>query len=199
MDSNSVQRLFNEVFNEFDGWALCNEAIKKMPYFNRVFLYDEASVESFARALEKTCPNENDIFYDLGSGLGKKVFAAALLCDKLHSKGIEILPDMYEASVQIQRTLHMRGHLVEKRVQFILGNYDEIDFTDASIIHISIFPFLLECQLYGSLGEKLKKLKTGTRIITSEVSLPLAEYAVSDIIDYVFPTRVEKAFIHWRL
>lgn len=196
MDLTAIQCLFDELYLSVNGWDLSEIAIKKLPYFSAALNYDEATLESFAQILEKISPHTNDVFYDLGSGLGKKVLAAALLTEIGSVRGIELLPDLFTASLQMQNRLIQSGKVDTTRIRFIHGDFYTTDFSDATIVFISIEPFFLESGLRGTLGNKLRQLKKGTKVITSELRLPLAEYTLTHVCDCIFPTRKDQAYVH---
>ena len=56
-----------------------------------VFAYGEAEIDSFAWVLHHAHPKPGEVFYDLGSGLGKAVILAFLLHDFQKLVGIELL------------------------------------------------------------------------------------------------------------
>jgi hypothetical protein len=198
MDTSSIDKKINELYKDYDGWQISSESIKKLSYFHRSMKYDEASTESFLNALFITKPQINDIFLDLGSGLGKKVIATSLLDTISKSVGIELLQGLYDTSNLIKNKIE-KNSILTTNMEFILGDYYNIDFSYASIVHISISPIMIRFQLEGTLENKLKQLKKGTRVIISEVQIPFKEFSLIKNIDYVFPSRIEKAYIYEKI
>ena len=58
-------------------------------------IYGEVDYSSFYRVLRKINPSPGGIFYDLGSGTGKAVFAARLTQDFSRCAGVEILQGLH--------------------------------------------------------------------------------------------------------
>jgi hypothetical protein len=87
---------------------------------------------------------DGGIFYDLGSGTGKGVIAAAVLHSFEKCVGIEILEGLHDISVQVKEAyerempvaLAQNPQVFKKmpEVQTILGSFFEVDWTDASFI-----------------------------------------------------------------
>jgi len=84
------------------------------------------------------------VFYDLGSGTGKGVIAAALLHDFAVCKGIEILKGLYDVSAQLKEEYDtVKGEIRQNypelfpqlpEVRFEHGSFFDIDWSDASMI-----------------------------------------------------------------
>lgn len=65
--------------------------------------YGDVPLLAIAHALAAANPRPGTIFYDLGSGVGRGVIAAALLHDFEHCIGIELLSDLHKASAEPSR------------------------------------------------------------------------------------------------
>lgn len=198
MDNDQIIRTIASVYMGVDGWKISRDSIAKLSSFYRGMKYDEASTASFLDAFFVTQPQKDDIFLDLGSGLGKKVFASALTETVSKCVGIELLEGLYTAANAVKDTLR-KDLIVRTDTVFIHGDYYNIDFSYVSIVHISISPIMIYFQLNGTLGYKLKQLKKGTRVIISEVPIPFAEFSLIKTIEYVFPSRIEKAYIYEKI
>lgn len=119
----------------------------------------DAVVEGMMRMANVT---SGDVLYDLGSGDGKVVIAAA----KLGARGVGIDIDprrIAEANANAER----EG--VTDRVQFILGDIFDpsIDFSDASVVTLYLLP-----ALNIKLMPRLKsELRPGTRIVSNSFDM----------------------------
>ena len=124
-------------------------------------------VDQIRRELKLT---EDDLFYDIGSGIGNVVLqlAAQVGCE---AYGIEIRPELGE----IARNMHdgllkymekQNDCKVSVNARFFTGNAlsDDFDYSDASVILVNNWCF--DAVLEQKLFEKFEKtLKEGTRII----------------------------------
>lgn len=140
------------------------------------FIYGEIDFLAFYSILEKVTPQPSDVFYDLGSGTGKAVFAAAFFFDIAHSRGIELVPNLSEKA---KKNLHeskcffqdrhsdLTIHYLENlsKIEFIQGSFLTYDFKEASMIYIAATS--LNHDTWEDLVEKLTHLNSGTRVIVA--------------------------------
>jgi len=98
---------------------------------------------------------KGDVFYDLGSGDGRLVIAAALRGAKAYGIEIDRLRVLYSrAWIRVLR--------LSKNAKIIQKNFFEVDFADADVVCL----FLLQ-KTNQKLKDKFEKeLKPGTRIIS---------------------------------
>ena len=109
------------------------------------------------RILELGHVKANDVVYDLGSGDGRIVIAAA---QKYGAKavGIEMLPDLCR---QAQRRINDLG--LADRASIIEGNVFHVDFSPATVVTMYFMTDSNE-----RLRPNLEKyLKTGTRVVSN--------------------------------
>lgn len=106
--------------------------------------------------------SEDDVVYDLGSGDGRIVIAAA---EKYGARGvgIEIDPGLVEASNLAAETAG-----VADKVTFVQGDFYETDFSDATVVTLYLFE---------ETNEKLKpyfieQLAPNARIVTYKYRMP---------------------------
>lgn len=106
--------------------------------------------------LEMAEVHENDVVYDLGSGDGRIVIAAAA-ARRARGVGIEIDPDLVE-----QSNHNAREAGVEELVTFVQGDFFESDFSDATVLMLYLQPHVNK-KLRPILAEQLSP---GTRIVS---------------------------------
>jgi SAM-dependent methyltransferase len=99
--------------------------------------------------------SEADLLYDLGSGDGRIPIAAAKNFGA-SAIGIEIDADLVSFA---KEKAFESG--VSAKVSFIQGDLFEVDFSDASILVIYLFP-----DINLKLRPKILKMKPGTRIVS---------------------------------
>jgi SAM-dependent methyltransferase len=132
-------------------------------------IYGEVDYPSFYRILRKINAPKGSIFYDLGSGTGKAVFAARLTQDFKRCIGIEILS-----------RLHMRAELIVNRftnkyntylcygghhdVQVLNDSLIDYDWSDGDVVFANSTCF--DDSLMQELSEKAELLKAGSIVIT---------------------------------
>lgn len=104
-----LEKLFNSFFN-VDSYSLANDNSKnereKLNNIDPSFIYGEVTFRSLAYIFEYI-KNTNDItsgaFYDLGSGIGRGVLAAAFLFPFTKYVGIEYLETLYNTSLDVKK------------------------------------------------------------------------------------------------
>lgn len=118
--------------------------------------YDPTPMSRVYKMLDLADVSEDDIVYDLGSGDGRLILAAA---NRFGAKavGIEIDPFRYLFS---QLIILLSG--ARKRVKVRFGNFFKKDISDATVVVVF---------LYQPTNQRLKKkllreLKKGTRVVS---------------------------------
>ena len=100
-----------------------------------------------------------DIHYDLGSGDGRTVIAAAKR--GAQAFGVEYNPDMVALS---ERAAAKEG--VSARAKFINGDIFQVDFSKATVITLYLLP-----SLNVKLRPTILKMKPGTRVVSHAFSM----------------------------
>jgi hypothetical protein len=182
MNPDEIKKLLEITYADIDGASISREAQSRLNYYFLGLEYGEATFESFYSMLLKSNPQPGDIFYDLGSGIGKKVAIAALGFPFSRSVGIEIIPELQEAARRIFVKAPIHSPLKEKGVVVELktGDFVHQNISDGDIYYISIVPEILETYLAGELLNKLEYTKKGTRVITSNIVIPSAKFILID-------------------
>jgi len=130
---------------------------------NKEFIYGEIDFLSFYTILEKTKPQEGEVFYDLGSGAGKAVFAAGYYFNFSKTCGIELLEPLYKLAKNQLKKVPLT------QVEFINENFLNYDFSDADIVYVAAT--CLDPSTWEQLINKMAKLKPGSRIIVATKSI----------------------------
>ena len=98
----------------------------------------------------------SDVHYDLGSGDGRTVIAAAKRGNR--AIGIEYNPDMVELS---KRNAQKEGAAIASRTEFIRGDIFETDFSKATVLTLYLLP-----SLNLKLRPTILNMKPGTRVVS---------------------------------
>jgi SAM-dependent methyltransferase len=105
--------------------------------------------------LEMAQVNGEDVLYDLGSGDGRIPITAA---QRFGTKGVGI--DLNPARVKEARENAKKAKVTDK-VEFLEGNLFEMDFNEATVISLYLFP-----QVNMRLRPKILRMKPGTRVVS---------------------------------
>eukprot|EP00470_Lotharella_oceanica_P000575 CAMPEP_0170170082 /NCGR_PEP_ID=MMETSP0040_2-20121228/3045_1 /TAXON_ID=641309 /ORGANISM="Lotharella oceanica, Strain CCMP622" /LENGTH=321 /DNA_ID=CAMNT_0010409241 /DNA_START=29 /DNA_END=994 /DNA_ORIENTATION=- len=135
--------------------------------------YGEVKFSSLARILVEDLRRHNielkGTFYDLGSGTGRGVIAAALVGSFSRLCGVELLSDLHSAAVDVQKVYEhvvapRLGLDVEQEVKFVQGNFLKADWSDANVIFINSTCF--SKPLMEKIVKQAVNLSPGTCVVT---------------------------------
>lgn len=165
MDIAFIVKKLNSFYQTIDPFAISYEARRKMGIAeDKTFVYGEALPESLAKILKIVEPKKGEIFYDLGSGGGKVVLAAAMMFPFGRVVGIEKLEALVVASEKVKTQAKACGYQNLENIQFRCQDFLEADFTDADVIFIN--STCLSYETMDALAVKMESLKNGARIVT---------------------------------
>lgn len=167
-DLQASNDLFHAIFSEIDGSSVSQSERKRLQVLcQSEFTYGEIEFEHMIALLQLCAPKAGDVFWDLGSGAGKCLIAAALLCPQLGSiNGVEYLPGLFNLS---QEMLAKASTLGVRPVNVVLGDMLKVDWSNADLIFTSSICFPQE--LIEGMLVCARQLKKGARLITLR-SLP---------------------------
>ncbi len=170
---HTSQRVFDRLFANINSIEISQQdrANREDEYG---FVYGEITFEGFCRLLAITKPKPQEIFYDLGSGAGKAIFCSALLYDWKKCCGIELLPGLYQLSLD---QLHQFPAKADA-IQFIHDDFLMQDISDADVLFINATSFFED--FWHKIVLKLDTLKSGTRIIVTSKRLDERQYHLLD-------------------
>lgn len=107
--------------------------------------------------------NASDLVYDLGSGDGRIVIAAAKLRGA-RGVGVDLNPKRITEGI-----VNAKAAGVENLVRFELGNFFEVDFSDATVVMLYL-PAELNLRLRPYIW---KQLKVGARVVSHDNDMGL--------------------------
>eukprot|EP00501_MAST-03F_sp_TOSAG23-6_P001877 GSMAST32.ASY1.ANO1.1955.1 assembled CDS len=162
------------------GSSVSSKERRGKTYTGSKFVYGEIRFDSFSLAIHKVriyggLKTPGGIFYDLGSGIGKPCFAAALLHDFDKVYGIEMLPGLNKVAndILVKWNELVGDKYAWKETQFICSDLCTFDWTDATVVFANSTCFTEE--LMAKIAEKALSLKKGTFFITFTKALPNVE------------------------
>jgi len=201
MDIKQAKDIFHWLYANTDGYRISIEARKKLSYYYIADTYGEVEFDSFYQILSLAQPKPNEVFYDLGSGIGKPSLVAYLCFNFSKIIGIEKLEGLWQTSKNILERL--QKHYLElcktksnSQIDFIQGNFLDLDFSDGDVIFINSYTFFYY-QIYDRLFiNRLKKLKKGTKIITTVMPITLPIFNIKKLGRFKFSWGEEDVLIH---
>jgi len=160
------REIFDSIFSDVDGYKIHFYARLKSPQF---LVYGELTFDGLSAIYAKIADKigSKKSFYDLGSGIGKVVLASSILLpntDKL--VGVELLPDVCDASNAAKERLSKVDPQDAAKIKFVNSDIFDVDYGDADIIFLH-YPFFNHEDSYLRLEDKMaSELKSGAIIIT---------------------------------
>jgi len=144
----------------------------------------------------------DEIFYDLGSGIGKPVLAASLLHKFKKCIGIEILKDLCDISIKVLDEYTRSDLNCANEIQFNLGSFLDlnfIDWTDADVVFANSTCF--DNKTMESLSGFASNMKSGSYFIslTNELNEKLSGFPVIDELRLETSWGMADFFIHKKI
>eukprot|EP01041_Mallomonas_annulata_P007443 gene7443-15223_t len=207
IDLNAVkasQAIYDDLVSSFPtsvGKASSKKEREDLKLNSSTLVYGEISFEAFGITFEKikkiygrpnvgsSGPNgfmqtRGGIFYDLGSGTGKPVVAAAILNNFDICYGIEILEGLHTISLEMHTEYNARGKPrlnrdIQTELSFLRGdilNMSVRDWRDGDVVFANSTCF--DDALMADIAHTAVAMKRGAFFITFTKRLPSTEFAV---------------------
>lgn len=161
-----TERLLATLYQDINSAQISKSDRKRFGLDQDAYIYGEIQFLSFFYLLEKIAPKPQEIFYDLGSGSGKAVFAAALFFDLTKACGIEKLPTLVKtAESLVPKIKSLDPTQRTAQIEFINDDFLQHDFSDGDIIFINATCF--SYPTWEALVGKLTQLKPGSPVIVT--------------------------------
>lgn len=166
-----AKTLFNHLYTHIDGYHLAGRAQGKLDGSSECLLYGEVPFDTWQKIVGRISPKKDAVFFDLGSGVGKVVLQSHLLFDFKKSIGVELLPDLHDKAIEVQKTFEkiikpqIKNSLENRELVFQKGNILDVDLREADFILIP-HPFKKEEDFMQLEENFLQQLKPKTKIVS---------------------------------
>jgi SAM-dependent methyltransferase len=193
----------DKIYEGISGFGISDKEVKFIKKAGGAATYGEIKFESAQKLLDYLKPTKDDVFYDLGSGVGKLVLQAYLTTDIKKSVGIELSGTRYELAVKALKAAAENNLFDHREAKFLNENIITADFSDATIVFICSTCYSEE--LMEKIAEKLIKLKPGTKIASLKefkagrlkkietLKLPMTWSEGSSVYIYIVEEEAQKA------
>ncbi len=130
-----AKETLDKIYAGISGFGIPEQEVKFIKKAGGAPTYGEIKFESAQKLLDYFKPTDKDVFYDLGSGVGKFVMHAYFTTDVKKSAGIELSGTRFEKSTQALYEAK-KFNLFHPQRELIFHNEDIInaDLSDATII-----------------------------------------------------------------
>lgn len=153
-------------YEEKAGYIIDNNEQQKIYNFGWSPTYGEITPEGASQLIKEYKLNSTDVFYDLGSGVGKLVFQVFLESNVKKSAGVELSPTRlsYAKRILDQFKNSLPANTSKRIIEFHEQNMLDADLSDATAIYIASTCF--SDDVMAKLAKKLSHLKPGLRFVT---------------------------------
>jgi len=189
------QALYDEIFGSFPafhGKHVSRSARDAAGLSASTLVYGEIEYASFYLTLEKISSRlgsehgvmaepQNDVFYDLGSGVGKPTIAAALSFPFGRCVGLEVLQPLVDASREAQLVYETKRPADGADVEFYcadITDLDAYDWSDGTVVFANSTCF--DERLMSKLADLAERLRPGAFVVTLTRRLPSPLFHVDD-------------------
>lgn len=144
---------------------------EEQPHFSDLVPYVTTPEDVIDEILKLAEVNNSDILIDLGSGDGRIPIRAAQKFG-IKALGVEIDADLIKQSKQ-----NAKDAGVSDLVEFEQGDLFGMDFSEATVVILYLFPDINE-----KLMPRLKAMKSGTRIVSHKY--PIGDWKPEKILEF---------------
>lgn len=173
-EKDSLEQRIENLYQGISGFGIGSAEEKNIIKQGGAPTYGEITYKGLKMLTDKLKLTSQDVFYDLGSGVGKVVVQVFLDSPAKKCVGIELSPTRYNhaqkvreqlVTVQPTKKATVKKPLKKEReLQFRNQNIANADFSDATVVFMCSTCF--SDQFMQDLTEKLAKLRKGLRVIT---------------------------------
>ena len=204
--------VYNNITQEYPT-SICKAVSKKQRNDENLkkgtLVYGEIHFKTYALTFEKIkrlyngLQSPGGIYYDIGSGSGKPVFASVLLHEFSSAIGIEILSGLHKVSLEMlekwqesKESLDVSERTKETTINFVRGDITKYDWSDGDVCFANSTCFSSE--LMAQLAETAKRMKPGSFFITFTRRLPSPYFDVLEYERHLMSWGEATVFIHRR-
>ncbi len=157
-------RILDELYGELNGYDTTEADEAVVVERSSSAMYGEILPSSTTKLLDYLNLNEDDVFFDLGSGTGKVVIQAAMTTKLRRCVGVELVKNRYIASAAVLQVVQSEDRLKTQDVQFLCEDFMETDLAEATIIYSCSTAF--SQGLLQKLARRMADLPSNTLFVT---------------------------------
>lgn len=164
-NTQEITEIINDVYTDVSGFCIEMQERQLIENQGGNATYGEITIESVAQLLNDLALTNHDLFFDLGSGVGKVCMQVALTTPA-RAIGIELSPTRCHGAQEIKKELIKRKILTDtNKLQFFEQNITDTDLSKATAILLCSTCFSDE--LMNLLTNKMAaECKNGLRVLT---------------------------------
>ena len=130
----------------------------------KALTYGELTPAGVSRMLDYLRMDRQDVFYDLGSGVGRAVLQVAMTANIEKSAGIEIVEARHKAAKRVLASARKQAWIKSRAVVFRQESLLETNLKDATVVYIASTCF--SGNFMTKFARKLAKLQKGLTLVS---------------------------------
>lgn len=189
----SLRQTMNRIYKDLEGFKIPKEDEKTVRISKGSPIYGEINQQALNYLLDYLKLGPHDIFYDLGSGVGKVVMQTALRTSVHKAFGIELSSARYqEAQVALERARQLDSQL-NTRIKFMNEDLLHTNLSKASVIYTCSTAFSQE--FMKRVTHRLAQFKQPFRLVSLQDLPKSPDFELIDILKLDM-SWVRKASVH---
>ena len=170
MDLKQFEKMINDLYGNLKGTEISISERRSKAIESNTFVYGEAVLDSLSKIFSIVNPQKDEVFCDLGSGLGKVILFAAMMYPFKECLGIELLENLHQKSVEIRQSLSEKYEpdwwdgREPSEIKLIQGDFLQYDTSDVDILYSCSTCF--DEEMMKNISRKAGFLKPGSRVVT---------------------------------
>ena len=164
-DSSSLRASMRRLYRDISGYEIPRDEVRAIRERRGSPTYGAINFASVHKLITHLELGEDDVLYDLGSGVGKMVLQVAMAVPLRKCVGIEMSPSRHQGARAALSRARELGLLRARECELVRGDFMEADLSDATVIYTCSTTF--SDRLMRRLMLKLSTLTPGLRFITT--------------------------------
>jgi hypothetical protein len=202
VEHDEVREILRDLYSDIKGTLISCEERSRKKISENTFVYGEADFDSMVKIFDIVNPQPHEVFYDFGSGVGKQVLAAAMLCNCSAVYGVEYLDDLYATSCDVLEVFR-KEHIPRFSSESVAAiHFDHQDFFSYDFPHKEAVLFTcstcFDTSMMEGIARKVEELASGSRVITLTKQLPSEEFEEITNSFYPMSWGASQVFIYKR-
>lgn len=172
-DKKEARRVLRQAYKDVWAYTIPRDEDKNIRRTSSSSLYGEITFGSLDKVIQYLKLNKDDVFFDLGSGVGKVVMQVAMTTPVKKVVGVELSNSRYKEARKAARLLQSQGYVEPRKYSFKNEDILETNLKNATVIYSCSTAFPMK--FMNKFTKKLGELKRPLRIVTTQ-ELPENKY-----------------------
>lgn len=162
----SPQRAIRRLYHDVWGYEIPSEDERAIRASKGTSMYGEIMPAAVDKLIGHLDLDTRDVFFDLGSGVGKVVLQVAMTAPVRKCVGVELARSRNQQAVKVLRRARAERLLRARACVFRNADLLESDVSDATVVYCCSTAFSL--RFMRALTRKLSGLAPGLRLLTTQ-------------------------------